>query len=147
MTGNPVRMGFHTVTPYLMAREIDTLVEFVKQAFGASETFRAPGGSGGVHVEVRIGDSMVMLGGGIALGEASMPAALYLYVDDVDAFYRQALRAGATAIEEPADKPDGDRRGGVTDPAGNQWYIATHRDDVPADAVAEGSSGAPTATI
>jgi len=132
MTGNPIRTGFHTVTPYLMAREIDTLVAFVKRAFGATETFRAPGGAGGIHVEVRIGDSMVMMGGGVAVRGEAMPAALFLYVEDVDAIFRQALRAGATAIEEPTDKPDGDRRGGVTDPCGNQWYIATHREDVSA---------------
>lgn len=136
MIGTPTRIGFHTVTPYLMAWEIDTLVAFVKQAFGATETFRAPGGAGGVHIEVRIGDSMVMIGGGGALHEEPTPTALFLYVADVDALYRQALQAGATAIEEPTDKIEGDRRGGVTDPCGNQWYIATHQEDVSTEEMA-----------
>jgi PhnB protein len=127
MVGEPIREGFHTVTPYLLAREADDLVAFVKQAFGATETFRAPGGAGGLHIEVRIGDSMVMIGGGAAWGGELMPAMLHLYVEDVDAVYRRALGAGAAAIEEPADQPDGDRRAGVKDPFGNQWYIATHQ--------------------
>lgn len=126
MVGEPIREGFHTVTPYLLAREADDLVAFVKQAFGATETFRTPGGAGGLHIEVRIGDSMVMIGGAARGGEL-MPAMLYLYVEDVDAVYRRALGAGATTLEEPADQPDGDRRAGVKDRFGNQWYIATHQ--------------------
>lgn len=127
MVGEPIREGFHTVTPYLLVREADDLVAFVKQAFGATETFRAPGGAGGLHIEVRIGDSMVMIGGGAAWHGAALPAMLHLYVEDVDAVYRRALGAGATTLEEPADQPDGDRRAGVKDRFGNQWYIATHQ--------------------
>lgn len=122
-TAGPARPGFHTLTPYLVTPNVDRLLAFVQQVFGAIETLRMPGGSGGTHVEVRIGDSMLMLGG--STGQA-MPGALYVYVDDVDAVYARALAAGASSLFAPADEPDGDRRGGVQDPFGNQWFVARH---------------------
>lgn len=121
--GNPVRPGFHTITPYLIADDVEQLLAFVQQIFGATETLRTSGGGGGTHLEVRIGDSMLMLGGGAG---QPMPAALYVYVADVDAVYQRALAAGATSLFAPADEPDGDRRGGVQDPFGNQWFMARH---------------------
>ena len=124
MIGKPIREGFHTVTPYLIVGDAEGLVNFVKQAFEATETFRTTGAAGGLHVEVRLGDSMVMIGG--ASGVEPMPTMLFLYVEDVDAVYRSALTAGATSIMEPADQPFSDRMGGVQDAFGNQWYIATH---------------------
>lgn len=124
MVGRPIREGFHTVTPYLLVQDVDKLIAFVQQAFGATETFRTTGGAGGTHVEVRIGDSMVMIGDGAA-GEL-MPAMVFLYVEDVDGIYRRALDAGATTIMEPADQPHNDRMAGVKDEFGNQWYMATH---------------------
>lgn len=84
MRVKPVREGFHTVTPYLMVREAAQLVDFVKQAFDATELFRTTGSAGGLHVEVRIGDSMVMIGGGGTWNGEPMPAAIYLYMDSVD---------------------------------------------------------------
>ncbi len=126
MVGKSTREGFHTVTPYLIVDEVDTLIAFVKQAFGAEETFRTTGSAGGQHVEVQIGDSMVMIGAGAA-GEA-MPTMLFLYVEDVDAVYQRALEAGATALMEPSDQSHGDRMAGVKDASGNQWYMATHAD-------------------
>ena len=131
MAVKAIREGFHTVTPYLMVREAVNLVEFVKQAFGATELFRTTGSAGGLHAEVRIGDLMVMIGGGGAWNGEPMPAAIYLYMDDVDAVYKQALQAGATSITKPADQPYGDRVAGVKDPFGNVWYIATHKEDLP----------------
>ena len=124
MPKTPARAGFHSVTPYIMVREAEALIEFVKQAFGATETMRAIGSAGGIHAEVRIGESMLMIGG--ARGGDPMPAALYLYLADVDAVYQRALAAGATTLAEPANHDDGDRRAGVRDAFGNQWYIATH---------------------
>lgn len=123
MVGRPIREGFHTVTPYLIVQDVDKLIAFVKQAFGATETFRTTGAAGGTHAEVRIGDSMVMIG---SAGGESMPAMIFLYVEDVDAVYRSALQAGATSLMEPADQPHNDRMAGVKDPFGNQWYMATH---------------------
>lgn len=126
MIGRPLRDGFHTVTPYLIVHGVDRMIMFVKQAFDATETFRSTGAAGGTHVEVRIGDSMVMIGGDGPQPAQPMPAMLHLYVEDADGVYRRALDAGATSLMEPADMGDGDRRGGVQDAWGNQWYISTH---------------------
>ncbi len=130
MAVKPIREGFHTVTPYLMVREAAKLIDFVKQAFAATELFRGTGSAGGIHAEVRIGDSMVMIGGAGTWNGEPMPAAIYLYMDDVDAVYKRALQAGAASLSEPADQPYGDRIAGVKDPFGNVWYIATHIKDV-----------------
>jgi len=129
-TVDPIPEGYRTVTPYLVAQDGPALVEFAKQAFGAEETFRAVGSAGGLHAEVRIGDSMLMMGGGIPGREfRSTPKthALHLYVEDVDAVYEKALATGATSIGEVRDQEYGERSGGVKDPAGNFWYIATHK--------------------
>jgi uncharacterized glyoxalase superfamily protein PhnB len=123
--GKPIRKGFLTVTPYLTHERPLELVEFCKRAFGAVETERGSGGGGGIHCEVRIGESMVMIGGGPGVTQ-KFPGSIYLYVENVDALYKQALEAGATSIGEPTDQPYGDRCGGVRDPFGNEWYIATH---------------------
>jgi uncharacterized glyoxalase superfamily protein PhnB len=120
----PVRQ---TITPYLTAQMAAELIEFVKQAFGAEELFRATGTAGGMHAEVRIGDSIVMIGGGEALRGTPNTQALHLYVPDSDAVYRRALQAGAESTGEPKDQPYGDREAGVKDPVGNRWYIATHK--------------------
>ena len=111
--------GYHTVTPYLVIEGAAKLIDFLKQAFDAQETFRMPRPDGAImHAEVKIGDSIVMM------GEASeqwkpIPGAIYLYVSDADAAYKRALQAGATSITEPADQFYEDRHGGVQDPAGN----------------------------
>jgi len=119
------REGFHSLTPYLVVTRPEQYLDFLKQAFGAEETRRTTGTAGGLHVEVRIGDSMVMMGGGE--GIAPIPAALHLYVRDADGVYRRALQAGAASFYELMDQPYGDREGGVKDPSGNVWYIATHK--------------------
>jgi PhnB protein len=127
---NPIPKGFRTVTPYMIAEDGPALLEFAKQAFGAEEMFRAVGSAGGLHGEVRIGDSMLMMGGGIPGREFRATAnthAIHLYVPDCDAVYERALRAGATSIDEPRDQEYGERSGSVRDPAGNFWYIATHQ--------------------
>ncbi len=123
----PIREGFRTITPYLVVRRANSLIDFVKQAFGATELLRAATPGGGQHVEVRIGDSMVMIGGSEEMPFPETPAVLHLYVPDVDAVYKRALQAGAAAVQEPIDQPYGDREAGVRDLAGNHWYIATHQ--------------------
>jgi uncharacterized glyoxalase superfamily protein PhnB len=115
-----VREGFHTVTPYLTAPDVDALVGFLVEALGAVETHREPGGSGGMHVELRVGDSMLMAGGKPGAPTTGM---FYLYLDDPDAAYRRALGAGATSVLSPAVQPDGERRSGVCDAFGNRWYF------------------------
>ena len=123
--------GCHTVTPYLTVQGVPKLIDFLKQAFEAREIERVPGPDGTIgHAEVRIGDSVVMMGE--ARGELQpMPSAIYLYVNDADAVYKRALQAGATSMMEPADQFYGDRSAGVKDSSGNLWWIATHKEDVP----------------
>ncbi|MEZ4664467.1 MAG: hypothetical protein R2911_43600 [Caldilineaceae bacterium] len=130
MLGKPPRPGFHTVTPYLIVRELAPMIKFLQQAFGATVHFQATGSAGGTHTELRIGDSMVMMGGGEngAVREP-MPTMLFLYLADVDATYAAALAAGATALMEPTDGAFGEPRGaGIQDLSGNQWYFATWQD-------------------
>jgi PhnB protein len=125
---NPVPRGFHTVTPYLVAEDGGALLDFVKAAFDAEETGRFVGSVGGLHGEARIGDTMLMMGGGVPGREFPGPVkstALHIYVKDVDATYRQAVEAGATSMGEPRDQDYGERSAGVKDPFGNYWYIAT----------------------
>ena len=117
------REGFHSVTPYLTVEQAAELIDFVKQAFGATESFRTTGSAGGMHAEVKIGDSMLMIGGGA--GIAPRPAAIHLYVPDIDDAYQRALTAGATSLMEPKDQPYGERAAAVEDFTGNRWYIAT----------------------
>jgi len=116
-----------SVTAYLAVRPAVELVEFLKRAFGAQELLRTTGLSGGLHAEVQIGDSNLMIGGGGAWGGTPTPTGLHLYVPDADQVYQRALDAGATSLHAPVDQPYGDREGSVRDLAGNHWYIATHR--------------------
>jgi uncharacterized glyoxalase superfamily protein PhnB len=121
------RTGVRTVVPYLAVRPAVELIDFVKRAFGAEELLRTTGSAGGVHAEVRIGDSRLMIGGGGAWSGAPMPTGLHLYVPDADRVYRTALEAGAESLRAPVDQPYGDREASVKDLAGNHWYIATHQ--------------------
>ncbi len=126
VTKTKIRQGFTTVTPYVTVVEIDRLIEFAKQAFGAIETHRSKGSAGGTHCELRIGDSMLMFGGGGPVGSREKLAVLHVLVPDADAAYRRALEAGAEPVAPPEDKPYGARQGSVRDPLGNRWVIATH---------------------
>ena len=131
---NPIPEGFHTVTPYMTIKDASDAIEFYKRAFGATEIFRWSDTDGHVrHAEIAIGDSPVMLtdeapdfGMYGPKSFAGSPVHMFLYVDDVDAVFEQALAAGATELMPVEDSDDGDRRGGVTDPFGHVWYIATH---------------------
>lgn len=130
MAVRPIPEGYHSITPYLIVSGADKLIDFMKRAFAAEEIERMDLPDGTIrHAEVRIGDSILMMGeaGG---AWAPMPCSLYLYVNDTDAVYRQALQAGATSVMEPADQFYGDRNAGVKDGSGNLWWIATHKEDV-----------------
>jgi PhnB protein len=130
MAVKPIPEGYHTVVPYLLVPDATTLLDFVQRAFGATivEAMRGPDGQV-VHADVTIGDSHVMLGQ--AHGDWKPTAAmLYLYVTDCDAVYRTALAAGATSVREPKTEFYGDRSGGVADAFGNQWWMATHVEEV-----------------
>jgi uncharacterized glyoxalase superfamily protein PhnB len=115
------RRGFRTITPYLLPPGPD-FMDFVKRVFDAEETLRAESGPGTFHAEVRIGDSMLMIGVG---SRRRMPASLLVYVKDADETYRRALAAGAISRRE-MNENYGDRSGVVQDPAGNIWCVATH---------------------
>jgi len=126
---DPVPKGFRTITPYMIAKDGPALLEFAKQAFGAEEISRSIGSAGGLHGEIRIGDSMLMVGGGIPGREfRATPStiALHVYVKDIDAVYQRAVEAGGISLSEPAEMEYGERSAGIKDPAGNFWYIATH---------------------
>ena len=119
--------GYHAVSPYLVVDGAAKLIDFLAEVFDAEELERlaAPGGRIG-HAEVRIGDSVVMIGD--ARGEhAPTQAMLYVYIDDVDATHARAVEAGARVLEEPLDTPYGDRRAMVEDRWGNVWQLATFR--------------------
>lgn len=139
----PIPDGYRTVTPYLVVRDVPRLIDFVRQAFGATERMRAPRPDGSImHAEVIIGDSLVMMG---EPGGASpvMPSCLHLYTVDTDALYHLALQAGAMSVREPTNQFYGDRMACVQDPVGNQWWIATHVEDVPPAEMARRAAAQP----
>ena len=112
--------GWPTVTPRIIVRGTKNLVEFVKQVFGATGEYhpQAP-------AELRLGDSIIMISeAGV---RDTVPACLYVYVENADATWQRAIDAGARSIEAPLDTPYGDRRGMVRDPWGNTWQIATRK--------------------
>jgi PhnB protein len=138
---SPIPSGYRAVTPYLVAEDANGVIDFVKKTFGGQEIFRSVGSAGGYHCEVRVEDSMLMIGGGGAgLAWKGEPAlgAFHVYVRDCDAAYRRALEAGGKSLAEPADQDYGERTASVVDAAGNHWYIATYKD------TGYKSEGAPT---
>ena len=130
---SPVPRGFHTLTQYLVAQDADALVNFVVKTFDAKETLRSgPGSEGGMHCEVQLEDSKLMIGGGgpgLAWKGEPKLGAFHVYVRDCDATYERALEAGATSIGRPQDQAYGERSASVRDAAGNSWYIATYKGD------------------
>lgn len=127
----PVPKGYRTLTQYLVAADADGQIEFLKKTFDAEEVFRSgPGSQGGLHCEMRLGDSMIMVGGGgpgLAWKGEAKPGAFHVYVRDCDATYQRALAAGGVSVNEPADQFYGERSSTVRDAAGNFWYIATYK--------------------
>ncbi|HTP67271.1 MAG TPA: VOC family protein [Dongiaceae bacterium] len=116
---------YRTVTPYLVVANADAEMRFLKAAFDAKEVFcdRKPNQEV-THAEMRVGDSLIMLG---QAGEQwkALPAALYLWVADVDDTYAKAVAAGATSQSAPEDKPYGHRNAGVVDQSGITWWIGS----------------------
>jgi len=128
----PVPKGYRTLTPYIVAQDAAALIDFVKKTFDAEETFRTIGLAGGIHAEVRIGDSMLMIGGGgpgLAWRGTPIPQAFHVYVRNCDETYQRALEHGATSIDEPVDQDYGERSASLRDAAGNYWYVATYKGD------------------
>jgi PhnB protein len=135
MAVKPIPDGYHSVTPYITVDDAGEVIEFLKKAFGAQETFAMRDEHGKVrHAEVKLGDSMLMLGSSHEQWKAR-PANFYVYVEDCDAVYKRALAAGGKSLGEPQNQFYGDRHGGVTDSQGNSWWIATHVEEVSAEEV------------
>ena len=121
---NTTDTTYHTVTPYLVVRDADAELTFLKTAFGGAEQSCQRNADNSVmHAEVKVGDSLVMLGQSNDQWKP-MTGAFYLWIDDVDATYAKALQAGATSQSAPEDKPYGHRNAGVVDPSGVTWWIA-----------------------
>ncbi len=133
---NPIPAGYHTVTPFLAVADARAVIAFATAAFAAEELFVMTMDDGTpVHAELQVGDSRVMVGQ-VSEAKQAFPAMLYMYVGDVDAVYAKAVEAGGKTVREPTDEIYGDRNAAVTDPGGNQWWIATHIEDVSNDEIA-----------
>lgn len=134
MAVKPIPDGSHTITPCLVVQDTAGLIAFLVQAFAATPTEPPATGPDGkvVHAQLQIGTSRIMLGEARSADEV-MQAMLYLYVEDCDALFKRAIAAGGTAIMEPMNMFYGDRSGGLKDAWGNQWWIATHVEDVAPD--------------
>ena len=135
----PIPEGFHSLTPALTVNDAAGAIEFYKRAFGAVELSRAtaPDGVGVWHADLRIGDSRLMLsdafpeqGSHAPDASGAVGFAIWLYVEDVDAVVQRAVDAGATVQMPVSDQFWGDRFGGLRDPFGHNWAIATRIEDV-----------------
>ena|ERR1700722_61642 len=118
--------GYSTVSVYLVVEDAQQLIDFLKTIFDATDLRHFPTAEGKImHAEVRIGDTVVMIAdaGG---SYPAFPVWLHVYVQDVDATYKMAMRAGGVPVQEPVRREgDPDRRGGFKDPSGNTWWVAT----------------------
>jgi len=150
MAVNPIPEGYHSLQIYLAVEDAAKAIDFYKEAFGAEETIRMPGPDGKVaHAELQIGDSKLMLSDPFPHSDVRPPAerggptaSIFMYVDDVDATFEQAQRAGATVVSELEDMFWGDRFGTVADPFGHVWAMATHKEDLSEEEMAERSKAA-----
>jgi PhnB protein len=139
----PIPEGYHSVTPYLILSGAGDAIAFYKKALGAEEVMRLADPGGKVHhAEISIGDSRVMLADEHpeiqALSPKSVggsPVSIHLYVEDVDAAVERAMAAGAKLVRPVADQFYGDRVGGIEDPFGYRWFIATHKEDLTMDEI------------
>ena len=140
MAGNvkPIPDGYRRVTPYLIVNGAADAIDFYRKIYGATEIMRMPGPGGKIgHAELKIGDSVIMLADeNVEMGHkgprtfGGSPISLLLYVEDVDRVVKNAVEAGAKLVRPVADQFYGDRTGGITDPFGHEWYLATHIEDV-----------------
>jgi len=134
----PVPDGYTTATPYLTVKGAAKAIDFYKQAFGAKELFRMPGPDGKIaHSEILIGNSHIMLADESSSTETKAPTTLngstqgiFLYVEDVDDWFKQAVKAGAKQSMPLQNMFWGDRFGKLTDPFGHRWMLASHIEDV-----------------
>lgn len=138
MATSAIPDGYRSVTPYLIVKGAAAAIEFYKHVFAATEMLRVADAHGGIgHAEIKVGDSVVMLAdehpqmgylSPSSLGGSSV--SILLYLEDVDAVFARAIKAGATAQRDVADQFYGDRTGTLRDPFGHVWTVATHVEDV-----------------
>jgi PhnB protein len=139
----PVPTGYHTITPYLFLKNAAAAIEFYKKAFNATVIIRMERPDGKIgHADLKIGDSHVMLADESEQMKTTAPGTIggttfcmHLYVPNVDEFFKQAIKAGATEKNPVEDRFYGDRTGALTDPFGHQWSVSTHVEDVPVDEI------------
>ena len=140
--------GFHSVTPMCMFKDARKAIEFYKRAFGAEELFAMPGtdSKGVMHAEVRIGDSIIMMGeenpqeackSAETIGGS--PVSFYIYVENADAAFQRAIEAGAESRMPVEDMFWGDRAGTVQDPFSYSWMLATHIKDLTMEKIQQGA--------
>jgi uncharacterized glyoxalase superfamily protein PhnB len=130
MKTSPIPTGHNRVCPYLVVSDPKVVIDFVQSTFDGKTLFSMAGPGGLImHAEIKIQDSIVMVGGTPDASKA-MPSQVHCYVEDVDAVYARALKAGATSLRAPTDMFYGDRISMVKDPAGVTWAISTHKEDV-----------------
>jgi PhnB protein len=150
MAVKPIPEGYHSVTPYLAVDGAARAIDFYKQAFGAEERLRMPGPDGSIaHAELQLGDSKLMLSDPFPQSQVKPPSerggptgSVFLYVEDVDATFDQAQEAGATVVSPLEDMFWGDRFGTLADPFGHVWSLATHKEDLSEEEMAERSKAA-----
>jgi len=143
MNVKPIPEGYHSVTPYLIFSDAPAAIAFYKKALGAEEVMRMADPGGKVqHAEIKIGDSHIMLADEHpeiqALSPKTVggsPVSIHLYVEDVDAAVERAVAAGAKLVRPVADQFYGDRVGGIEDPFGYRWFIATRKEDLTMDEI------------
>jgi uncharacterized glyoxalase superfamily protein PhnB len=142
----PIPEGSHAITPSLIVDDGLRALDFYKRAFDAVETMRMLTPEGKLsHGEMKIGDSQFMVSDGSVYGMRSpqalggTPVSLYLYVEDADRFFNQAVAAGGRAQMPVSDMFWGDRCGVVIDPFGHQWTVATHKVDLSPDEIERGA--------
>ena len=130
--------GPFSLVPYIIVKGGDAAIKFYEKVFGAKEAFRLAEPNGRIgHAELKIGDGAIMMADeSPSFGALSpptvggTPVSLHLYVEDVDSVVAQAVAAGAKLTRPVADQFYGDRVGGITDPFGHRWFIATHKEDL-----------------
>jgi len=150
MAVQPIPEGYHSLTPYLAVEDASKAIDFYKEAFGAEELLRMPGPDGKIaHAELQLGDSKLMLSDPFPHSNVRPPserggptASIFMYVEDVDATFAQAQRVGAEVVSELEDMFWGDRFGTVSDPFGHVWSLATHKEDLSEEEMAERSKAA-----
>jgi PhnB protein len=150
MAVKPIPAGYHSLTPYLAVEDAAKAIEFYKDAFGAEEVVRMPGPDGKIaHAELQLGDSKLMLSDPFPQSDVRPPserggptASIFFYVEDVDAAFEQAQRAGAEVVTDLEDMFWGDRFGTLSDPFGHVWSLATHKEDLSEQEMAERSKAA-----